>query len=146
MPTYVTKCSSCGGGGDMRLSFTDYDLIKSGESNIVCNQCEGDVQILFDPSTVQFVLKDGPISGGWASKSLKENKYRATRREHMARRERDHVFKPRLQPNFKGIETGTWKEAKEFARTEVAKDHGAELGNLAAKTFEPMVRKESKKT
>jgi hypothetical protein len=125
----------------MRLSFSDYDDVRNGEKNLLCNSCEGGkCQIVFDPSSVQFVLKDGE-SGGWASKAMKENSYRARHREHMARRERDHVFKPKLQPNFRGVETGTWKDAKEFARTEVAKDHGKKVADATARTFDPLIVK-----
>lgn len=140
MPTYVTQCKDCKNSGDVRLSFSDYDSIKTGGSNLICNGCGGHCEIQFDPSSVSFVLRDGP-SGGWQSKALKENAYRARRREHMARRERDHVFKPRLQPNYNGVETGNWKDAQEFARTEVAKDHGIAAGNATARTFEPLVQK-----
>lgn len=140
MPTYTVQCQTCQAHGDIRLSFQDYDGIQSGDKNLVCNECEnGQCQIVFDPSTVQFVLKDGE-SGGWQSKAIKENKYRANRREQMARRERDHVFKPKLQPNFRGVETGTWKDAREFARVEVAKDHGTKAGDATAKTFDPLVK------
>lgn len=145
MPTYATQCAHCSFSGSIRLSFSDYDAIKGGDKELVCNQCDQTCDLVFDPSTVQFVLKDG-VSGGWASKSLKENAYRATRRQEMARRERDHVFKPTLQPNYKGVETGNWRDAQEYARTETKKDFGAKAGDAVAKTFEPMVRKATAKT
>ena len=140
MPIYTTQCPSCGDAGDLRLSFVDYDEIQTGAKNLICNQCEAKCHILFDPSSVQFVMKDGE-SGGWQSKALKENKYRARHREVMARRERDHVFKPQLQANYKGIETGTWKDAREFARVETAKEHGQEAAKAVAQTYDPLVKK-----
>lgn len=139
MPTYQTRCNKCGDSGDLRLNFTDYDAIKSGDSQLVCNNCQGSCAILFDPSSVHVVFKDGE-SGGWQSKALKENRYRANRREVIARRERDHVFKPKLQPNYKGVETGTWKDAQEFARTETVRQHGAPIANLIASTYDPLVK------
>lgn len=140
MPTYTVQCQACKDSGDIRLSFAQYDEVMVDDLVLRCNTCEtGICTLVFDPSNVQFVLKDGE-SGGWQSKAIKENSYRAKHREHMAQRERDHVFKPRLQPNFRGVETGTWKDAKEFARTEVAKDHGKKAGDATAKTFEPLVR------
>lgn len=139
MPTYQTQCQKCGDAGDLRLSFTDYDAIKSGVSNLVCNTCSGPCALLFDPSSVQFILKDGE-SGGWQSKAIKENAFRARRREVMAQRERDHVFKPRLQPNYEGLETGTWKDAQEVARSTTAKEFGAPIAKLVASTYEPLVQ------
>lgn len=143
MPTYDTQCESCHESGALRLSFSDYDLVKSGASLLRCNKCDGVCQIQFDPSNVQFVLKDGMLSGGWTSKALKENKYRAAHRQVMARREKDHVFTPKLQPNYKGMETGTWKDAQEAARAEVTSDYGSKkIGDAAAKTYEPLVTKD----
>lgn len=139
MPNYMTQCQNCRASGDLKLSFAEYDSVSSGDKTLVCNSCDGPCAILFDPSQVQFVLKDGE-SGGWASKALKENAFRARRREHMARRERDHVFKPKLQPNYKGVETGTWKDAQEFARTEASKEHGKVAGNAVANTYEPLIK------
>jgi predicted nucleic acid-binding Zn ribbon protein len=108
MPTYSVACLECGHTEDRRLSFTDYDKIKAGETTLTCPGCTEVMEIGFQPSHVTFVLKDGP-SGGWVSKAGKENKYRMARREVMAQRERDHVFKSSLQPNYKGEETGTWR-------------------------------------
>lgn len=140
MPQYTIQCQSCSVSGEIRLSFADYEAVKKDEKKLVCNECEGCCGIVFDPSGVQFVLKDG-VSGGWVSKAMKENAYRARHREDMARRERDHVFKPRLQPNYKGVETGTWKDAQEYARSEVTKDHGKDTGNVIASTYDSLVQK-----
>ena len=138
MPTYQTQCQQCGHSGDLRLSFSDYDGVKSGDKQLLCNGCNGTCQILFDPSSVQFVMKDGE-SGGWQSKAMKENKYRARRREIMAQRERDHVFKPKLQANYQGVETGTWKDAREVARVEAARKHGESFATAVARTYDPLV-------
>jgi len=140
MPLYQTQCQKCKNAGDVRMSFADYDSIKAGEKCLVCNGCAGKCEILFDPSSVQFVLKDGE-SGGWMSKALKENAYRSRRRGEMARREKDHVFKPKLQPNYKGVETGTWREAQHVASSEAVKQHGKDFGEAVAKTYEPLVTK-----
>ncbi len=139
MPAYTSHCKECQNAGDVRLSFSDYDAITSGESKLVCNECEGLCEIVFDPSSVQFVLKDG-VSGGWTSKAMKENAWRAEHREVMAKRERDHVFKPKLQPNYNGVETGTWRDAQECARAETSQVFGKEVGNLSASTYDPLVK------
>lgn len=137
MPTYSLACLECGHTEDRRLSFSDYDKVKAGESTITCPQCTEVMQISFQPSHVTFVLKDGP-SGGWVSKAGKENKYRNARREVMAQRERDHVFKSSLQPNYNGVETGTWRAAQEEARKEG--------GDLAASSYQPLVAREERST
>jgi predicted nucleic acid-binding Zn ribbon protein len=137
MPTYSLACLECGHTEDRRLAFTDYDKVKAGETILTCPKCTEVMQIGFQPSHVTFVLKDGP-SGGWVSKAGKENKYRAARREVMAQRERDHVFKSHLQPNYKGEETGTWRAAQEEARKEV--------GEAAASTYTPLVASEGSST
>jgi len=133
MPTYQIECHECGTTRDQRLTFSEYDKVKSGEKAIQCSNCGLPAQIGFSPGTLGFVLKEGE-SGGWASKSIKENAYRKKRRQEMARREKDHVFKASLQPNYDGTETGTWREAQELARKE--------KGDGSAQTYDPLVKKE----
>jgi hypothetical protein len=116
------------------MSFSDYDAVVKGEAKLVCPSCQENMTLNFQPGRVAFVLKDSAV-GGWVSKAGKENKYRAKRREVMAQRERDHVFKSSLQPNYKGEETGTWREAQEAARKEG--------GDTAASTYTPLVAKET---
>jgi len=118
---------------DRRLSFATYDEVLAGIQVLPCPKCAQDMTIGFDPGNVTFVLKDGP-SGGWASKGLKENRYRAARREVMGKRQKDHVFTSHLQPNYKGEETGTWREAQEQARKD--------LGEGAASTYNPLIQGE----
>ena len=131
MPTYTTICEGCKVTREIRLTFAEYEDVCKGFKELECVDCQGKVSLQFNPGAVSFVLKDGE-SGGWASKALKENKYRAIRRRVMARREKDHVFKSRLIPNYMGQETGTWKDAQEEAR----KDGG----NIAASTYDPLVK------
>lgn len=133
MPTYQVECHECGAMRDQRLSYSEYDAVKAGTKGLSCNNCGLPARIGFAPGNLGFILKEGE-SGGWATKAIKENAYRKKRREEVGRRERDHVFKPNLQPNYKGTETGTWKEAQELARTE--------KGSASASTYEPLVRKE----
>jgi hypothetical protein len=150
MPTYSVTCETCRKAASVRLSFSEYDLVKGGQT-LACPHtgCEGKASIVFNPGEVAFVLKDGE-SGGWVSKAGKENAYRATRRKVMAQRERDHVFKSRLQPNFGGELTGTWQEARDAAYENtydrIKQEHGAETARQAAtesaKTYEPLVSRE----
>lgn len=149
MPLYSVRCSSCETEGSTKLSFAEYDEVKSGERVLPC-ECGEQAAIVFNPGDVSFVLKDGE-SGGWTSKAGKENAYRKRRAEHMRQRERDHVFKSELQPNYQGQETGTWKDAQELARTKtfekVHQEHSdAGLAKTAAdesaKTYQPLVNRE----
>ena len=132
MPTYSVLCSECGHIEDKKMTFSDYDRIKEGLLLLECPQCTCGMELNFDPGAVTFVLKDGP-SGGWASKAVKENTYRAKHRLDVEKKERDHVFKNKLIPNITGQETGTWREAQAAAGAEgkdtstynsfVAQDH-----------------------
>lgn len=110
---------------ELRMTFSEYREVKAAAKIVPCI-CETPMSLDFRPGDVQFSLKDGP-SGGWVSKAGKEHQYRKARTEEMKRRERDHVFKPQLVPNYKGQEAGTWKEAQEAAR--------ADLGESAATTY-----------
>ena len=136
MPTYSIACLECGRTEDRRMTFTEYDAVKEGATKIVCPDCQENMTINFQPGRVAFVLKDS-ATGGWVSKAGKEKQYRIKHREVMAQREKDHVFKSSLQPNYMGEETGSWREAQEAAR----KDGG----KAAASTYTPFVAKEKAK-
>ena len=131
MPTYQVDCLECGTTRDQRLSYSDYDAVQAGTKTLTCNNCGLEAKIGFAPGNLGFVLKEGE-SGGWATKSIKESAYRKKRRDEVAKKEKDHVFKASLQPNFDGVETGTWKEAQELARKE--------KGEASASTYEPLVK------
>ncbi len=115
-----------------RLSFADYEAVQAGDKKVVDEEGR-ECELIFDPGQVGFVLKDGE-SGGWASKAAKENKYRKGRGQEMRRRERDHVFKSKLVPNYGGREAETWKDVQEHVR--------GEKGDAAASTYDSLVRKE----
>ena len=131
MPTYKIDCLECGTSKDRRLSYADYDAVQAGEKTLTCSNCGLEAKIGFAPGNLGFILKEGE-SGGWVTKSIKENAYRKKRREEVAKKEKDHVFKASLQPNYKGEETGTWREAQELARKE--------KGDASASTYDPLVK------
>lgn len=133
MPSYQVKCHACGQVSERRLTFSEYDQVKAESLKLVCTTCgEQSVALEFSPpSNLGFILKEGE-SGGWASKSLKENAYRSRRSKTMERKQRDHVKTPKLVPNYKGEEVGSWKEAQEVARQE--------KGDLSASTYDPLVK------
>lgn len=131
MPIYTFKRSD-GQVFTKRLSFSDFDAIQAGEKQVVGD--DGKVcELVFDPGEVGFVLKDGE-SGGWASKAQKENNYRRARGQEMKRRERDHVFKSRLVPNFEGKEAENWADVQDHVRSE--------KGEASAETYDHLVQTE----
>lgn len=136
MPTYQVECTACEAKESRRLTFAEYDQVKDGTKGLQCTVCSEPAKLGFAPGTLGFILKEGP-SGGWATKSIKEKQYRKNRHGVMGRRQKDHVKVSKLQPNFKGQETGTWKEAQEVARSTD--------GNLAASTYDRLVSKEKAK-
>lgn len=135
MPTYTFKRPTDGALAKQKLTFSQYDALVAGDLAVTDDKGEV-LELVFNPGAASFVLKDGP-SGGWASKAMKENKYRKEHRKVVAKREKDHVFKTRLIPNYKGQEAETWQEARDEARFQ---------GNeAAALTYEPLVAKEKAK-
>jgi hypothetical protein len=151
MPSYSTRCKTCSKPADVRLSFAEYDEAQAGTLSISCGYpgCGGASEIVFDPGEVSFVLKDGE-SGGWVSKAGKENAFRARHRKVMEKREKDHVFKSRLQPNHGGMMTHTWKDARDAAYEstfdKIKQEHGSQTAQQAAsesaKTYDPLVSRE----
>jgi len=133
MPVYTFKCP-CGKGFDKRLTFAGYDRVKEGTESVPCPDCGKLTILTFAPGEFTTILKDGE-SGGWASKATKENKYRSQRYVDMGKRTKENVAPTPLVPNYKGEETGTWKEAQEKARKE--------KGDDAASTYEPRVSGET---
>jgi len=148
MPLYDTQCSTCQKRDTRKLSFQQYEDVNSGAVSLGCS-CGGKPELVFDPSAVSFVLKDGE-AGGWISKAAKENKYRAGRRQVMAQRERDHVKPKRLVPNYNGQVAGSWSEAKDAAYqstyARVNREHGsrdaARAAAESAKTYDTHVKRE----
>lgn len=149
MPIYNTHCPACSKDTTQRLSFQEFDQVVSGTVSLSCD-CGGSPALVFDPSAVSFVLKDGE-SGGWVSKAQRENRYRATHRQEMGRRERDHVKPNKLIPNHNGQVAGSWSEAKDAAYQStyerVNREHGARTAasaaSEAAKTYDTHVKKEA---
>ncbi len=119
-----------------RLTFAEYDSLVAGEVKLV-DENDQELKLIFNPGDVKFVLKDGE-SGGWASKAIKENKYRQERRQTMTRRERDHAPKTRLIPNFGGQEAHSWADVRDHVRSV--------KGVASASTYDRLVRAESGRT
>jgi len=132
MPNYTFKRLDDGATVTKRLTFAEYDAIKAGTQQMVDEEGRP-LEIVFNPGRVGFVLKDG-VSGGWASKTNKESQYRQARNATMARREKDHVFKSRLVPNYQGQEAHSWSDVQDHVRST--------QGVASASTYDPLVSKE----
>lgn len=132
MPTYTFRNPESGEVLTKRLKFAEYEAVRSGEQEVTSD--DGTVlELVFSPGNVGFVLKDG-ISGGWATKAMRENRYRKERSSRMAQKEKDHVFKSRLVPNYNGQEANSWSEVREHVR--------GTKGSASARTYDPLVAKE----
>lgn len=131
MPMYTFQ-NPDGSTFSHRLSFAEYEEVKAGTMKLVSPEGET-LSLVFDPGSIGFVMKDGQ-SGGWVSKSMKEQKYRHARSLEMARREKDHVFKNRLVPNYNGQEAHNWGDVRDHVRST--------KGEAAAKTYDRLVTKE----
>jgi hypothetical protein len=134
VPTYTFQRPD-GSRVKRRLTFDEYELVKSGDFKVLDTENQAlELELVFNPSGIGFVLKDGP-SGSWMSKGYKEKKYRAQRSQVMAHRERNHVFKTKLIPNLNGQEASTWKDVRDEVRSK--------SGEAAASTYDAHVAKES---
>lgn len=115
-----------------RFSFAFYDEIVAG-TKVVTDDDGTPLTLMFNPGAIGFVMKDGQ-SGGWATKIGKEKKYRVARNDQMAQREKDHVFKSKLVPNYQGQEAHSWSDVQDHVRTT--------KGEFSASTYDPLVSKE----
>jgi len=132
MPTYTLKNTVDGTLVTRRLTFSTYEEVKAG-TQVLLDADGAPLELVFNPGDIGFVMKDG-ASGGWASKVGKEKKYRAGRNVDMAKREKDHVFKSRLIPNYQGQEAHSWSDVQDHVRTTKGED--------SASTYQPLVSKE----
>src|SRR3569832_2831804 len=113
MPHYTFR-SPDGSLTKRKLTFDEYELVRAGDFRVVDDE-GATLELIFNPGSVGFVLKDGP-SGGWMSKANKENGYRRERSDVMAQREERHVFKTRLIPNLEGQEAQSWSDVRDEVR------------------------------
>lgn len=127
MPTYDFKCSSCGN------TFEDSCSISSRDTHFPKCECGGEASYVYIPSVPLVSFKDGP-SGSWPSKGNRFKAYRAQQAAAAERRQKERytVVKNGAVPNFKGQETGTWKEAQVQALKESGPDSAATFNRKVA--------------
>lgn len=126
---YDFQCTACGAVETLELGLDQFESYKKEGTS--CTSCdEGIARFKFDVGNIQFSFK----GDAWADKNYKEKAYRKNRSRYMAQRQAKNVKKPTLQPNYKGQEAASWKEARDAAR-----DDGK-----AVETYEPLITAESR--
>ena len=139
MPTYTFTREDDGKAVKKRFTFAEYKKIKDGTTTVVDE--DGTPLLLeFNPGSVKFTLKDGE-SGGWPSKVSKEKAYRRNRHQVMGQKQKDHVFTPKMIPNYMGTEAGSWREAQNMAATDRDVDKDIRAG--IAKGYNSNVEREA---
>lgn len=115
MAKYDFKCTDedCGNVQEEVMKMSEKD-----GAQISCNECGSPSEYTFTPTMVYMHLR----GDGWPSKTLREANYRKKRYAVMSQRQRDHVQKPELHPNFNGQDTGTWADAQTAAH-DAGKNH-----------------------
>jgi predicted nucleic acid-binding Zn ribbon protein len=109
MATFDFKCPECENVQEVwvqRISLAD-------ELHPPCEKCGTPTSKTFIAAnfTGHFVLK-----GEWDGKLAREAKYRQKRSEQMAKKQKDNVFVPKLQPNVEGERVDSWSDAKKLAK------------------------------
>lgn len=133
MPIYTFRRSD-GQILRQRMSIADYEDIKS-RKKILLDEDDNELELLFDPGSVGFILKDG-ISGGWMSKAHKENEYRKRRYEEMGRKQKNHAPRTRLVPNYGGKLADQWSDVRDHVHST--------KGGASASTYDRLVAEESR--
>ena len=125
---YDFKCKKCEHCFETEMPALTFKEVK--EEGLPCEKCDGKAFNVFNPSNLQISFKGVQ----WADKNYKEKKYRKERSEYLAARQKINHRTPTLIPNYKGEQTGSWKEAKEAARDDGKLDF----------TYDHLVKKENK--
>jgi len=135
-PTYYYRCENptCG-----LLREDDHSILTFKEHHPKCEKCESQCTYEFNPTVVQFALKDGP-SGSWPSKGERFKKYRANQSKKMERRQRDRYghLERDCVPNYNGQATEDWREAQSLAMK------GSEDSLQTAATYNQKINKEKR--
>lgn len=107
MPVYCYECSECG-EFDRRLPLAEYDSPQTCECGLPAKKII---------THINFNL----VGDDWPSKAIKINGQMAAKNRRldakMAERKRE-APPSKLVPNVGGVETGTWKEAADYAASQ----------------------------
>ncbi len=135
MPTYGYSCQKC------KKSIEDDASINSfRDHHPPCPKpkCGGTCDYKWVPSVPQIVFKDGP-TGSWPSKGERFKKFRQKSSAAAEKRQNERFggISREAVPNYKGTETGTWRDAQDMAKRDA--------GPAVAATYKSKVSKEAKK-
>lgn len=113
MPKYDYRCENpiCG-----FLTEKEVSISKFKDHHPTCIKCGSRMNYQFNPTVVQFALKDGP-TGSWPSKGQRYKNYRTKRSQEMSGRQKDrygHLNRDCV-PNYGGQLTEDWREAQDLA-------------------------------
>lgn len=126
MAKYDFKCQKCEHIQEEVLKISERDTAK-----ISCAKCGSKSQYTFTPTNFYMHLR----GDGWPSKTIREKNVRLKRNQVMGQKQRDHVSKPELAPNFNGVRTGSWESAQAMAH-----DAGKN-----SQSYTPLIQKEKAK-
>lgn len=135
MSTYDFRCTNLECGIEIE---DDASMDSFKEHHPSCPDCNSPMNYFWSPTVIQVVLRDGS-SGSWPSKGNRFKNYRAKQAEKMAFKQIDrygHIKRDSV-PNYKGQETSSWREARDFAQKE--------KGPEAASTYDSKVADEISK-
>lgn len=142
IPTYDYRCENptCG-----HLVEADASMKAFKDLHPSCPQCGDVCNYEFNPTVVNFVLKDGP-SGSWPSKGNRFKAYR-TEQDKKAQRRQEERFghlKKGCLPNYKGERAESWREAQAMAMADKESHEARQTDSLAvAATFTDKIAEES---
>lgn len=144
MPTYTYRCTNptCG-----RLIEADASMKSFKDLHPPCtNSACGDVcNYEFNPSVVNFVLKDGP-SGSWPSKGNRFKAYRTEQDKKAQQRQEDRFghLKKGCLPNYQGQQTESWREAQSLAMADKESHEARRVDSIeVGSTFSSKIAEET---
>lgn len=109
-----------------------------------CPHCGSPCDYEFNPTVVQFAIKDGP-SGISPSKAIRVNRQMRERSDRAGRRQQDRYGHQRrdVVPNFQGQVTEDWREAQSLAMADKDFQEANRTDSLAvAATFNDKINQE----
>ena len=111
-----------------------------------CPGCGAPCNYEFNPTVVQFAIKDGP-SGTSPSKAMRIQKQMREKHERVGRKQKDrygHLNRD-VVPNFQGQRTENWREAQSLAMQDKEYLEKRGTDSLAvAQTYNDKINKETK--
>jgi phage terminase large subunit GpA-like protein len=111
-----------------------------------CPACGSSCSYEFNPTVIQFAIKDGP-SGTSPSKALRIQKHMANKNESLKRKELDRYghLNRNVLPNHQGRLTESWREAQSVAMQDKDFLEKNKTDSLAvAVTYNDKINKETK--